>query len=164
MRGEPHRWEITFGVSLGDVRWGAAGVGHEMLVHGWKMPAQLYQSFSTEQHTTKREFTTGCEDASLTVSRGRGAILLAGRYPACKSGDNKETYCMDTFQVNNRRLWVDSTPNSSISVVSTDKHGSGTTEAYMPLMENTGIYFRVPTLGTFNFRCAGTARKYSFIS
>jgi hypothetical protein len=78
MRGEPHRWEITFRVSLGDVRWGAAGVGHEKLVHGWKMPAQLYQSFSTAQHKTKREFTTGCEDDSLTVSRGKGAILLAG--------------------------------------------------------------------------------------
>ncbi len=78
MRGEPHLWEITFRVSLGDVRWGAAGVGHEKLVHGWKMPAQLYQSFSTAQHKTKREFTTGCEDDSLTVSRGKGSILLAG--------------------------------------------------------------------------------------
>ena len=30
------------------------------------------------QHRTKREYTTGCEDDSPTVSRGKGAILLAG--------------------------------------------------------------------------------------
>ncbi len=31
-------------------------------------------------------------------------------------------------QVNNRRLWVDSKPNSSISVLSTDKYGTGSSE------------------------------------
>ncbi len=47
-----------------------------------------------------------------------------------------------SFQVNNRRLWVDSTPDSSISVLSTDKYGTGSSENYIQLMENVGIDFR----------------------
>ncbi len=59
-----------------------------------------------------------------------------------------------SFQVNNRRLWVDSTPNSSISVLSTDKYGTGSTENYMQLIENVGIDLRGNIDGTFNFRFA----------
>ena len=59
-----------------------------------------------------------------------------------------------SFQVNNRRLWVDSTPNSSISVLSTDKYGTGTTENYIQLIENVGIDFRGNLDGAFNFRFA----------
>ncbi len=44
-----------------------------------------------------------------------------------------------SFQVNNRRLWVDSTPNSSISVLSTDKYGTGSSENYIQLIENVLI-------------------------
>jgi hypothetical protein len=58
------------------------------------------------------------------------------------------------FQVNNRRLWVSSVPNSSITVVSTDKYGTGTTENYIQLIENVGIDFRGVSTGTFNFRFA----------
>jgi hypothetical protein len=59
-----------------------------------------------------------------------------------------------SFQVNNRRLLFDSTPNSSISVSSTDKYGTGSTENYIQLIENVGIDFRGNTDGTFNFRFA----------
>ncbi len=47
-----------------------------------------------------------------------------------------------SFQVNNRRLWVDSTPNSSISVLSTDRYGTGSSEHYVQLMETVGIQFQ----------------------
>ncbi len=59
-----------------------------------------------------------------------------------------------SFQVNNRRIWVDSTPNSSISVLSTDKYETGSTENYIQLIENVGIDFRGNTDGIFNFRFA----------
>ena len=58
------------------------------------------------------------------------------------------------FQVNNRRLWINSTPNSSISILSTDKYGTGTTENYIQLIENAGIDFRGNSNGAFNFRFA----------
>ena len=58
------------------------------------------------------------------------------------------------FQVNNRRLWINSTPNSSISILSTDKYGTGTTENYIQLIENAGIDFRGNSTGAFNFRFA----------
>ena len=61
-----------------------------------------------------------------------------------------------SFQVNNRRLWIadGSTPNNSISVLSTDKYGTASTENYIQLIENVGIDFRSNTDGNFNFRCA----------
>jgi len=58
-----------------------------------------------------------------------------------------------SFQVNNRRLWVDSTPNSSISVLSTDKYGTGTTESYIKLTENGDIDHRVSLSRYHNFKC-----------
>ena len=58
------------------------------------------------------------------------------------------------FQVNNRRLWVSSVTNNSISVISTDKYGTGTTENYIQLIENVGIDFRGNSTGSFNFRFA----------
>ena len=58
------------------------------------------------------------------------------------------------FQVNNRRMWVDSTPNSSITVLSTDKYGTGTTETYVQMIENIGLDCRTHTDGEFQFRCA----------
>jgi hypothetical protein len=45
-------------------------------------------------------------------------------------------------------------PNNSITVVSTDKYGTGTTENYIQLIENVGIDFRGNSTGTFNFRFA----------
>ncbi len=63
------------------------------------------------------------------------------------------------FQISNRRIWVRSSPsdNSSLTLISTDKYGSATTEAYMHLIENVGIDFRALSLGGFNFKCAGSA-------
>ncbi len=61
---------------------------------------------------------------------------------------------MTKFQVNNRWLWVDSTPNSSITVLSTENVGIGTTEAYIKWTENADTDFRAPLLDYYNFRCA----------
>jgi hypothetical protein len=65
-----------------------------------------------------------------------------------------KTQIFNSIRVTNRRLWVDSTPNSSISILSTEKHGTGSSEIYIQLMENEGIDFRGNTDGTFNFRFA----------
>ena len=51
-------------------------------------------------------------------------------------------------------MWVDSTPNSSITVLSTDKYGTGTTETYVQMIENIGLDCRTHTDGEFQFRCA----------
>ena len=59
-----------------------------------------------------------------------------------------------SFQVNNRRLWVDTSPTSSYTVVSTNKYGTGTTETYLQLMENVGMDCRTNLDGEFQFRCA----------
>ncbi len=40
-------------------------------------------------------------------------------------------------------------PNNSISVISTNKFGTGTTESYIQLIENVGIDFRGVSTGTF---------------
>ena len=58
------------------------------------------------------------------------------------------------FQVNDRRLWVNSSPTYSISVLSTDKYGTGTSETYLQLMENIGLDCRTHLDGEFQFRCA----------
>ena len=59
----------------------------------------------------------------------------------------------ENFQVNNRRLWINSAPNTSITVLSTDKYGTGTTEAYIKLQENSNIDYRVPLERYHNFKC-----------
>jgi hypothetical protein len=53
-------------------------------------------------------------------------------------------------------LWIDSTPNSSISILSTDKYGTATTETYVQMIENVGIDLRTHSTGAFQFKCAGT--------
>jgi len=59
-----------------------------------------------------------------------------------------------SFQVNNRQLWIDSTPNTSYTVLSTDKYGTGTSETYLQLMEGIGLDCRTNLDGQFQFRCA----------
>ncbi len=48
---------------------------------------------------------------------------------------------------------VDSTPNSSITTLSTDKFGTGTTGTCLQMIENTGLDCRTHTDGEFQFRC-----------
>ena len=59
-----------------------------------------------------------------------------------------------SLQVKDRRLWIESTPNSSISILSSEKYGTATTESYIQMIENSGIDFRVKSDGYFAFRCA----------
>jgi len=56
--------------------------------------------------------------------------------------------------VKDRRLWIDSIPNSSISVISTEKYGTGTTESYIRLLEDSGNDHYVKEDGAHTFRCS----------
>ena len=46
-----------------------------------------------------------------------------------------------------------------MSILSTSKYGSGTTEAYIQLIEN--IDFRVPTSGSYYFKCAANTALFA---
>ena len=59
-----------------------------------------------------------------------------------------------SLQVKDRRLWIESSPNNSISILSTEKYGTATTESYIQMTENLGMDFRVKSNGFFAFRCA----------
>jgi hypothetical protein len=59
-----------------------------------------------------------------------------------------------SFQVNNRSLWIDSTPNGSIKVLGTAKYGAGITETYLQMIVNIGLDCRTYIDGQFQFRYA----------
>jgi hypothetical protein len=65
-----------------------------------------------------------------------------------------------SFQVNNKRLWIDSTPNGSITVLSTDKYGTGTTENYLQMTENGNMTFRIPLNQKYSFKCENKQPLY----
>ena len=62
----------------------------------------------------------------------------------------------------NRRLWVSTSPNSNVTLISSDKYGTGTTESYIQLIENSGIDFRSSADSGFNFRCASQSAMSVF--
>ncbi len=88
--------------------------------------------------------TTTLNSNQILIGNGTNALLQSDKliWDNSSNGIGIGTWITQffnartSFQVNNSRLCVDSTPNSSISVLSTDKYGIETTENYMQSIEN----------------------------
>ena len=132
-------------------------------------------SYALKNSLNASNITTGTLSVSYggtgTNNLNSGQILIGSGTNAISQSSNlifdtsanglgigvTQLYSQSTnFQVNNRRLWVYSNPNTSISLLSSDKYGTATTESYVQVMENSGIDFRVKDQGYFAFRCATT--------
>jgi hypothetical protein len=106
--------------------------------------------------------TNNLNSGQILIGNGTNAISQSSNLIFDTSANGlgigvTQLYSQSTnFQVNNRRLWVYSNPNTSISLLSSDKYGTATTESYVQVMENSGIDFRVKDQGYFAFRCATT--------
>ena len=103
--------------------------------------------------------TTTFNEKQILIGNGTNALLQSPNLIWDNSSNGlgigtTELYSASTtFQVKNRRIWIESkTSNNSISILSTDKYGSGTSENYIQLMENVGTTFRGNESGYCNFR------------